>query len=76
MCDCILYDCDIVCEDDCSKCVMFGKVNKNALYKLSYVDGYYEVCCPACKRVKYKVADVKDMIQGNCEHCDKRGEQR
>ena len=67
---CILYEPDAICQEDCSKCGVFGKVDTYTMYKIGHLSGFYAVCCPACKRIKYKI--YQDIIQGDCKSCDKR----
>lgn len=76
MSNCILYDCGIVCDGNCSQCsdILGRPVDKTVMYKYAYIDGCYTVCCPACKQIKHDVHG-QDMIQGDCEHCDKRGDE-
>ena len=75
MSDCILYNCDAICQDNCLDCNVFGEVDEYTMYKLGHLSGFYAVCCPACKRMKYKVTN-EDMIQGDCLNCDKRLDKR
>lgn len=71
---CILYDSNDKCEKDCKDCdTVFPIKDPNIMLKKAITEGphwgWYEYCCPACKR---KVILDGYLESGDCNNCDRR----